>query len=201
MKTTAITIMTLLSVGLAYGKSELPAVDQTVTVCLESGRVGAMTVSGGKILASTVFRQIGISIKWQRDSRNCPAEAIRVKLGEETPSSLKPGALAYALPYEGVHIEVFYDRISYQFNGSMVEIVLAHVFVHEITHILQGVTRHSENGVMKARWNTRDFDAMRRGPLGFTQEDIDLIYQGLAARRQPAVLAMNSDQSRATRAR
>jgi hypothetical protein len=28
--------------------------------------------------------------------------------------------------------------------------VLAHVLVHEITHILQGIDRHSESGVMKS---------------------------------------------------
>jgi hypothetical protein len=60
--------------------------------------------------------------------------------------------------------------------------LLAHVLVHEITHILQGVDRHSETGVMKARWTTADYVQIRAQPLPFTDWDIDLIQEGLASR-------------------
>jgi hypothetical protein len=52
--------------------------------------------------------------------------------------------------------------------------------VHEITHLLQGVTRHSDTGVMKARWTGTDFGGMRVTPLPFTRQDVELIYSGLA---------------------
>jgi hypothetical protein len=90
-----------------------------------------------------------------------------------------PGALAYALPYEGTHITVFYDRIA---KGAYPSTVLAHVMVHEITHLLQGIGRHSETGVMKARWTVRDMIGMGMTPLPFTREDVDLIYLGLGKR-------------------
>jgi hypothetical protein len=54
--------------------------------------------------------------------------------------------------------------------------------VHEITHILQRIDRHSATGVMKDRWTAGDFSAMRLRPLPFTPLDIDLIYAGLAQR-------------------
>jgi hypothetical protein len=63
-------------------------------------------------------------------------------------------------------IVVFYDRIA---KGSAREGAgprLAQVLVHEITHILEGVKRHSGSGVMKARWAEWDlFDMVqiRRG--------------------------------------
>jgi hypothetical protein len=61
--------------------------------------------------------------------------------------------------------------------------LLAHVLVHEITHILQRVSRHSASGVMKARYNETDHFEMKRKDLSFTKEDIDLIHLGLALRQ------------------
>jgi len=58
-------------------------------------------------------------------------------------------------------------------------ILLGHVLVHEITHVLQGVSRHSEEGVMKARWNIPDFRAMEAHPLPFDRLDVLLIHAGV----------------------
>ena len=60
--------------------------------------------------------------------------------------------------------------------------LLAHVLVHEITHVLQPTPRHSTEGVMKARWTKDDISSMMWGPMPFTSEDINLIRLGLAAR-------------------
>ncbi len=35
--------------------------------------------------------------------------------------------------------------------------VLAHVLVHEITHILEGLNEHSQEGIIKARWTFQDY--------------------------------------------
>ena len=77
---------------------------------------------------------------------------------------------------------------------NQVHAVLAHVLVHEITHILQGLSRHSESGVMKARWDSQDFAQMSWKPLPFTAEDVDLIQRGLAARDARSLLASNRVQ-------
>jgi hypothetical protein len=53
---------------------------------------------------------IGVKIQWHGPS-NCPAEAIFITFSSDEPSSLLPGALAYAMNYEGTHIVVFYDRV------------------------------------------------------------------------------------------
>jgi hypothetical protein len=68
--------------------------------------------------------------------------------------------------------------------------VLAHVMVHEITHILQGVSRHSESGIMKARWTNNDYQEMMFQPLPFAPEDVKLVQLGLDA-RELRVVAVN----------
>jgi hypothetical protein len=132
-------------------------------------------------LAGRMFAAIGISLEWAKgkpaDESSQPTIIIEVVTG--TPENFKPGSLAYALPYEGSHITVFVDRIEEMRWASY---VLAHVMVHEITHVLQGISRHSARGVMKERWISGDFSEMRYRPLPFTPLDIELIYSGLARR-------------------
>jgi hypothetical protein len=138
-----------------------------------------------KVLASKMFAKIGISLEWGKGEPAVESSraAVFIELVTGTPENRFPGALAYALPYEGAHITVFFDRIEKEHDPAT---VLAHVMVHEIAHILQGVCRHSDAGIMKARWIGKDFGAMRVAPLPFTQEDVELICLGLAARMTKA---------------
>ena len=78
---------------------------------------------------------------------------------------------------------MLFDRIK-QNAGSAVDVptLLAHVMTHEITHLLEGISRHSVTGVMKAHWDARDFADMVRAPLPFAPEDIDLIQSGMVRR-------------------
>jgi hypothetical protein len=89
------------------------------------------------------------------------------------------------LPYEGTHIRVFRDRIEAN-QPALVPHLLAHVLVHEIVHILEGCTRHSEGGVMKAHWGGADFAQMLWGELPIAQEDIDLVHVGMEKRARLA---------------
>jgi hypothetical protein len=54
------------------------------------------------------------------------------------------------------------------------------VLAHEIVHMLQGVEEHSAGGLMKARWDNRDYADMQRGGLKLTKDDLELIDRGLA---------------------
>ena len=54
---------------------------------------------------------------------------------------------------------------------------LGHVLVHEIAHILEGVSRHSESGVMKAIGISKTSARWRSRPLPFDPEDLRLIRQ------------------------
>lgn len=64
-------------------------------------------------------------------------------------------------------------------SAGLVHSLLGHVLAHEITHILQGIDRHSQEGVMKAHWTTEDIVQMARQPLPFEQKDVMLIHRGL----------------------
>jgi hypothetical protein len=113
-------------------------------------------------------------------------DAVKLKLLAQAPEDLHPGALAYAQFQQGPEIVVMFDRIgriAYGINRPVkLSNILAHVMTHEITHLLQGVARHSETGVMKAHWAPKDFAEMQYSPLPFAPEDIELIRLGMALR-------------------
>ncbi|HZQ55367.1 MAG TPA: hypothetical protein VFB14_24430 [Bryobacteraceae bacterium] len=190
MKTAAITMMMLLANAAARPQA-IPNLDERkVAVCLERGAIDPGKAWVARTIASEIFAKIGVTVVWN-DPHDCPATAIFISISQKTPATLKPGALAYALPYEGVHIRVFYDRIAQSSPLDNVPVVLGYVLVHEMTHILEGISRHSESGVMKAHWDKTDFFAMRRNSLRFAEEDIRLIFVGLEGRSHASILALN----------
>ena len=180
MKLTAMMAMAAVMGTSAWARETILANDRPVTVCMNGGTHG-VTALQAKTAASKMFAEIGVKIDWRNPSA-CPADALRISLSMSTPATLLPGALAYALPYEGTHIVVFYDRLQLAVHPGRLPRLLAHVLVHEITHILQGVNRHSDNGVMKARWESSDLSAMDSKSLGFAEDDVRLIHLGLAGR-------------------
>ena len=173
--------MAVMAGGIVPGATADWNPERTVTVCMERGEDSVVRFRAQSV-ASKMFAAIGVTILW-RTPYHCPAQAIQITVSEATPPTLFPGALAYARPYEGTHIRVFYDRIRQMYERKEVDWrVLAHVLVHEITHVLQGVNRHSDMGVMKAQWDGGDFSYMEWKPLPFTMVDLYLIYHGLAER-------------------
>jgi hypothetical protein len=79
---------------------------------------------------------------------------------------------------------VFADRVLVYLDRGQAfsNALLAHVIAHEIAHVLEGIDRHCAEGVMKAVWSERDYERMRRGPLPFAPEDVDLMHNGLLRR-------------------
>ncbi len=148
-----------------------------VIVCMKPDQSVLM---GVRPLASSMFARIGVRIEW-RDSCPVGAGAVQIRLSHDSPNIRSSEALGFSLPYQGTAV-VFLDRVK-ALNRDGVRSILAHVLVHEITHVLEGIDRHSTTGVMKARWNDHDFDEMRQKPLSFAQEDINLIHIALDASR------------------
>jgi hypothetical protein len=167
-------------------KADTAAAERTVPVCIT--RTSKVPFLGqAQMISSGMFEAIGVTIEWRQDRRppTCavePDQPILVTLHFRSDELERPKALAYARPYEGRHIVIFYDRVLKTAPPGMAALLLAHVLVHEITHILQGTCRHSASGVMKARWGPEDFDEMALKPLPFTQIDVVLIQQGLEGR-------------------
>jgi hypothetical protein len=183
MKIAAITLMAAM-VGVGAEQKQL---QQNLTVYLrESGHVPPEVRGPAVYLANKMFATIGIRLDWRSGEppRTSSTRPIGVELATDTPANLLPGALGSAMPYEGVHIRVFYDRI----RSDVVprSVLLAHVLVHEIAHILQKTDQHSDSGVMKAVWTHRDHVQMRIEALPFTPQDIELIRLSLASRASTA---------------
>ena len=175
MKLSAVVTIAAIAGGSAWA-------DQTVTARMAPGLdVRARNVA--QHLASEIFASAGVQLAWPRDCRSCPDADILVSLSFHTAADQHPDAMAYALPYEGAHIVVFYDRVQQKVEPARAPILLAYVLVHEITHILQGTMHHSESGIMKAHWDSGDVFEMGRKPLGFADEDVGLIRLGLDWRR------------------
>jgi hypothetical protein len=148
--------------------------------------VPAPALNRAQVLANEIFGGVGVKIDWRRGrpsrSQARSEKPIVVEMTTDIPRALPPDALAFARPYEGVHITVFYDRLRAATEPELTPNLLAHVLVHEITHILQGTCRHSDTGIMKARWTHTDYMEMGQKPLSFTEEDVQLITTGLAER-------------------
>jgi hypothetical protein len=163
----------------AWAGEAARAAGKNVTVCLEhAGGDLWFTKPKAQLLAARIFASAGVTIDWHNPD-SCPMEGIRISFSTSTSQDLLPGALAYARPFEGFHIKVFYDRVR---RDNEPDRLLAHVLVHEITHILQRTNRHSESGIMKERWTSKDIMTMRSSALLFTPLDLKLIQDGLAAR-------------------
>jgi hypothetical protein len=159
--------------------------ERRVTVCTE-GLARFRAAAPALPIAASMFAAAGIRVDWRDQLKGCPPQGVLVTLGQRTPPEFHPGAFAYALPFEGAHIRIFYDRVAAR-GIALMPHLLAHVLVHEITHLLQGVTRHSAEGVMKAHWNQEDLSSMLQKTLEFTNLDVDLIHDGVAARDKAMV--------------
>lgn len=158
----------------------------TVRVCVNSGTsVSTFVLARAEAVAGRMFKGAGVALDWHSVANaRCrglqPAKAVQLDFVTGRPAGEHPGALAYAQPYAADRVVVLYDRVEASADGpTQVSTLLAHVMTHEITHLLQGISRHSDSGVMKAQWSAHDFLQMAYKPLPFTAEDIDLIRRGL----------------------
>lgn len=168
-----------------------------ITVCMD--RYDAATFHGAEG-ASKVFAGIGIGIEWHAAGA-CPSAsgAIRVAVSDQPPPPGHNTELAYSFPYEGTRIVIFYDRIKDMARDKQLPMssLLAYVLAHEIAHVLQRTSRHSDSGIMKARWDRMDDLQIQQNTLRFTPFDVDLIHDGLAARlalkaaHEPGTIAAN----------
>src|SRR6266436_10002812 len=89
--------------------------DQRVNVYVDSGPLRALPMA--ERLAAEMFLSAGVQIRWHYGGQ-LPAGAIAITLASQAPASLPPGTMAFAFPYERVHITVFMDRVRHA-NSSV----------------------------------------------------------------------------------
>ena len=181
MKTHQLLVILLLAASrLPANQPPVPA-EPVIVVCMDRA-IDPWVIERAQVTASRMFAGIGVFLEW-RSTHNCgQGPNIIIELRSSTPRDFQPGALAEAFPYEKTHIRMFYDRIQNSAEPAFLPRLLAHVLVHEITHMLEGVVRHSDSGVMKAHWDGKDYTAMDSKPLPFAAEDIQIIHAGILHR-------------------
>ena len=177
--------------GMLLGMTGMAALGMAAETCTINAHMNNLSVVPpaalfqAKSLAREMFAGIGVPVHWQgptpRDTDAGCWLPVEIDFDAGLPGTDRPGSMAYAMPYlEGrVRIHVFVGRVASMVPANRMGILLGHVLVHEITHVLQGVSRHSEEGVMKARWNIPDFRAMEAHPLPFDRLDVLLIHAGV----------------------
>ena len=165
----------------------LVSIDKSVPIPLS-------LLSNSQGLASMIYSRVRIRLNWQSETGNdlqppacgqgSTVPDFIVRFEPRAPRSLSHAALAMAMPYasSGVRIVIFYDRVFPLFNGHCASeaTILSYVLAHEIGHVLQGINRHSDVGIMRARWTDSDFAEMGRGVLVFTREDEQLLRRRLS---------------------
>jgi hypothetical protein len=165
---------------MAFGRNG-DAADVTAYVTAE----GTTLTYAAKAIATSVFKNAGVGIDWRGPKppvNGVPATWLRIELSERTPPEVLPGALAVSHPYAGCskRITVFVDRIrSLAHRPDDESALLAYVLVHEISHVIQGVERHSDAGIMKAHWSPQDRAEISARRLGFADEDMLMLRNGL----------------------
>ena len=159
-----------------------------VTVYLDPRGVDSAVMHDAQSLAGSMFAAIGVRVKWAAESRVPPSPAgasavVHLRMVEQPQAGCEAPALGCAFPYaDGAKaIDILYPRLKTicKSQSGLESKLLAHVMVHEIAHVLQGVSRHSETGVMKAHWTGDDYGAMRWKALPFTAHDVELIRAGI----------------------
>jgi hypothetical protein len=138
--------------------------------------------------AARIFAAIGVPLRFHLGSKRKggdeAAVIIEMRFHGRVPADFHPGAMAYATPFAdaGERIHVFCERVLNPNRDGGTGALLGHVMAHEIGHVLEGADHHSGEGVMKARWETADFQKMLTGPLPFDSTDADLIHTALERR-------------------
>lgn len=157
----------------------------SVPVCVnDNNSINVLALVRAQAIASQMFATAGVAVEWHSAAHASCQElqfprAIVLDFVTATPGN-NPEALASAAPYEGIHATVLVDRLEGIGGTAKRSKFLAHVMTHEITHLLQRISRHAQTGVMKARWDADDLMRMGYTTLPFTPEDIDLIQRGLS---------------------
>jgi hypothetical protein len=187
---------TFWAIGIVMAGLSAQAAECTVTVYVRAGSSWSAMLGRAEMQAAGMFRKIGVAVRFRNGADRvnasddgCGAPIVLTMGSQAGDQRSSEHALAYATPYSksGTCIHVFLDRVAPGRNPYFETVLLAHVLVHELTHVLESVDRHSEEGIMKARWDSRDQELMKAHPLPFAAIDVELIHAGIVNRMKQAV--------------
>ena len=179
----AMTMIALAVLGTAGGRAD----ESRLRIYTDAeGIIPGFTFYPAKDRAAKMLATAGVPVEW-RSGRPSPDQlrregAISIHVISRSPETVSPGALAFALPFERTQITLMYDRLVTMAEPVLRPALLAHVMVHEIAHILEGVDSHADRGIMRAHWTKWDLACMMLKPLPFTDHDIEMMQDGFTGR-------------------
>jgi len=153
--------------------------EREIAVGLENAQmVPFALLAQAQATAARVYAGVGVKLRW----RSQAATEIWMQFDTRVAEGVHPGAMGYATPYgkTGTRIHILLDRVLSAGSRRLAGVLLGHVMAHELGHVLEGISRHSDSGVMKAHWDDQDFDEMLVGRLSFSGADTDLLQMGVA---------------------
>jgi hypothetical protein len=191
MTATKVAVLTIGLAAAAAAQSNTNQTDEarTIKACMRlNGRILKNTnLIPAQHISKQIMATAGISLQWIQCGEKGSKDEVDAVIDviADAPLDFHPGALAYALPFEGMHIVVMEDRLA--FGGDrLLPVLLGHVISHELAHLLQGCILHSEHGIMKAHWTNKDYGDMLWRPMRFSTADAELIQLGLLRRQGAA---------------
>jgi hypothetical protein len=134
--------------------------------------------------ASQLLAEAGIRLEWRSGKTREGEKGVHViplKFLLAAPENLSKKGIVLAettLSGTGGAIAMFDDRITFYLSFCRPADrwkVLGHILAHEIVHVLEGIARHSEAGLMKALWTGQDLRSMTGAGLGLAGEDRELL--------------------------
>lgn len=164
---------------LAVAASGAQKKEPDIVVYFHDGNEKLDIIGPAEGLATKILRDAGISVEWRLGRADYSGAAEVIEAVMEAPDEhYEPGALASAKlgVHSGTRIEVFGNRIRNSPRDAATANMLGYALVHEITHIVEGVNRHSESGIMKANWDEYDRQLIRGNSLHFADEDLRMIH-------------------------
>ena len=150
-----------------------------------------------------IYRHAGVRLVWRSATSNSSesaaggnvsrwAQTFTVQViilprndGPATGSTFLMGASALSSRECGGSAYVFYDQVGGFSNVQRVQLtrVLGAVVAHEVGHLLTGQRGHSAEGLMRARWNSGDWERASLGLLLFSAPDSSRIRATLSSCR------------------
>jgi hypothetical protein len=156
-----------------------------VDVWLTTNPVGSVDMELTQTIVSSVYKEVGIQVNWKSGETVKDGSTItfEIRFAEKAPDTATPTALAAAEIERGV-ITVYEDRVRGQHRNhpAVQRVVLAYVLAHELAHVMQGVARHSNAGILRDQWTVLDFSKMLFHQLKFTNADAERIRRRLPLR-------------------
>ncbi len=192
------------------GLAETPANDRAeprpkITVLVyDYAEVAAETQQGAEKVATQILAKAGIQTVWQECSQaelleqpECNRDSnptklvLRILPGSKAARAgyrFRSSICGFTVQHEGVGegylVTLFYACIekTAENTGVAQSLIMGHMVAHEIGHLLLPIQGHFRRGIMRAKWDPKDWQRASREFVLFPGKQAELLRAGVLAR-------------------